>query len=543
MATKAFHEIMSTRFWDFYPESLQNYRKTLFDNIAAHRPFVKEEERSDRPFFLSAKSGFAEKLYVAQYQDINWNKIAPEDKIISVIDVQGPILRNGDLCSYGSIHHRDIIMRAADDDRVIGFIVRANGPGGSSFAKYDYESAINYARSKGKPVIGNIDGMACSAHYALMALCDEIYYTNPHDVVGCIGTMCAMYTQKDGDVNTTTQERYAEIYADGSPYKNKEYRDAAEGNYDAIKKDLNKSCVDFQSMVKARRPNVTEEQLKGFTYEAGEVEGSLVDAQGSFDFCVARIQELSGVSQSDTQGESSGNSDAGNTQSGNQGDKSESEAETGKTEEKQPETEETATVEVVPATDNQQTTQTKKQTTMAKTYLNIQSAAGVNALVVDENGGFYVVEEMADAMEAFCADAMQSKVTLAAKLKEVSELNALIEKERKDHADALANLQVQHDAAIKALKDSHEKEIQEKENSLADAQKQIEAKEAEIKELAEATTQSPTPQDPPKDNELHGGQEDKGFKVESVASDRNMSWAERAAAKEAREKKLRGGRY
>lgn len=537
MATKAFHEIMSTRFWDFYPESLQNYRKTLFDNIAAHRPFVKEEERSDRPFFLSAKSGFVEKLYVAQYQDINWNKLAPEDKVISVIDVQGPILRNGDLCSYGSIHHRDIIMRAADDDRVIGFIVNVDSPGGSSFAKYDYESAIKYARSKGKPVIGHIDGMACSAGYALMALCDEIYYTNPHDVVGCIGTMCAMYTQKDGDVNTTTQERYAEIYADGSPYKNKDYRDAADGKYDAMKKELNKSCVDFQSMVKARRPNVTEEQLQGYTYEAGEVEGSLVDAQGSFDFCVSRIQELSGVSQSDTQGESSGNSDAGNTQSGNQGDKSESEAETGKTEEKQPETEETATVEVVPATDNKQT-QTPKQTIMAKTYLNIQSAAGVNALVVDENGGFYVVEEMADAIEAFCADAKQSKTTLAAKLKEVSELNALIEKERKEHADALANLQVQHDAAIKALKDSHEKEIQEKENSLAEAQKQIEAKEAEIKELAEATTQSPAPQYPPKDNELHGGQEDKGFKVQSICKE-NMTWAEKAEAMKKREEELK----
>lgn len=538
MATKAFHEIMSTRFWDFYPESLQNYRKTLFDNIAAHRPFVKEEERSDRPFFLSAKSGFAEKLYVGNYRNITfWNNLDPEDRIISVIDVQGPILRNGDLCSYGSIHHRDIIMSAADDDRVIGFIVRVDSPGGSSFAKYDYESAINYARSKGKPVIGNIDGMACSAGYALMALCDEIYYTNPHDVVGCIGTMCAMYTLKDGDVNTTTQERYAEIYADGSPYKNKEYRDAAEGNYDAIKKDLNKSCVDFQNMVKALRPNVTEEQLKGYTYEAGEVEGSLVDAQGSFDFCVSRIQELSGVSQSDTQGESSGNSDAGNTQSGNQGDKSESEAETGKTEEKQPETEETATVEVVPATDNKQT-QTQKQTTMAKTYLNIQSAAGVNALVVDENGGFYVVEEMADAIEAFCADAKQSKTTLAAKLKEVSELNALIEKERKDHADALANLQVQHDAAIKALKDSHEKEIQAKEDSLADAQKQIEAKEAEIKELAEATTQSPAPQDPPKNNELHGGQENKGFKVQSICKE-NMTWAEKAEAMKKREAELK----
>lgn len=543
MATKAFHEIMSTSFWDFYPESLQNYRKTLFDNIAAHRPFVKEDERSDRPFFLSAKSGFAEKLYVGNYRSITyWNELDPEDRIISVIDVQGPILRNGDLCSYGSKEHRDLIMRAADDERVIGFLIDVNSPGGSSFAKYDYESAINYARSKGKPVIGHIDGMACSAGYALMALCDEVYYTNPHDVVGCIGTMCAMYIQKDGDVNTVTQERYVEIYADGSPYKNKEFRDAADGKYDAMKKELNKSCVDFQNMVKALRPNVSKEQLEGHTYEAGEVEGSLVDAQGSFDFCVLRIQELSGVSQTDTQGESSGNSDEGNSQSGNQGDKSESVAEAGKTEEKQPETEETAS-EVVSASDIQQTTQTQKQTTMAKSYPNIQSAAGVNSLVVEENGGFYVVDTMAENIEAFCARAKQNESTLAAKLTEVGELNALLEKERKEHAEALANLQVQHDAAIKALKDAHEKELQAKDESLAEAQKQIEAKETELKELAEATTQSPTPQNPPKNNELHGGQEDKGFKVESVASDRNMSWAERTAAKEAREKQLRGGRY
>lgn len=527
MATKAFHEIMSTRFWDFYPESLQNYRKTLFENIALHRPFVKDEERNDRPFFLTAKTAFAEKTYVGSCDGIAyWNELDPEDRIIAVIDVQGPILRNGDLCSYGSKEHRDLIMKAADDDRVIGFLVEVNSPGGSSAAKYDYEQAIDYARSKGKVIVGHIDGMACSAGYALMALCDEIYYTNPHDVVGCIGTMCAMYTQRDGDVNTVTQERYAEFYADGSPYKNKEFRDAAEGNYEAMRQELNKSCADFQKLVKDRRSNVTDEQLQGYTYEAAEVEGSLVDGQGSFDFCVSRIQELAG--EGGNGDSASGNGETGSNASGD----------TGKTEEKQPEATLDATPEVVPATDNQQTTQTKQQTTMAKTYLNIQSAAGVNALVVDENGGFYMVEEMADHMEEFCAKASQSEATLTAKLKEVSELNALIEKERKEHAEALANLQVQHDAAVKALKDSHEKAIKESEDKLADAQKQIEAKETELKELAEAATQSPAPQDPPKDNHLEGGQEYEGFHVKSVCGEK-MTWAQKAEARKKRDEELK----
>ena len=212
MAARAFHEIMSTRFWDFYPESLHAYRRTILDNIASRRPYEKPEERTDRPYFLSSRDGFTEKTYVGNYDRITyWYDLEEDDRIISVIDVQGPILRNGDLCSYGSKEHKDIIMRASDDAHTIGFIIKMDSPGGSSMAKYDYEMALNYARSKGKKIVGHIDGMACSAGYALMALCDEIYFTNPHDTVGCIGTMCAMFTNKDGDVNTITQERYAEI--------------------------------------------------------------------------------------------------------------------------------------------------------------------------------------------------------------------------------------------------------------------------------------------------------------------------------------------
>lgn len=527
MATKAFYEIMSTRLWDFHPEAIQTYQKALFENIAAHIPFVQKEERSDRPFFLSAKTGFAEKTYVGNYRSITyWNDLDPEDRIIAVLDVQGPILRNGDLCSYGSKEHRDLIMRASDDERVIGFLVEVNSPGGSSEAKYDYEQALEYARSKGKIIIGHIDGMACSAGYALMALCDEIYYTNFHNEVGCIGTMCAMYTQKDGDVNTITQERCVKIYADGSPYKNKEYRDAAEGHYEGILQELNKSCNYFQELVKSRRPKVTEEQLKGYTYEAGEVVGTLVDGEGSFDFCVSRIQELSGINKPKTN----------RSVSGNRTEKSETYNETGISEKKQPEIEETAS-EVVPASDIQQTTQTQKQTTMAKSYPNIQSAAGVNSLVVEENGGFYVVDTMAENIEAFCARAKQTESTLTAKLTEVGELNALLDKERKDHADALANLQVQHDAAIKALKDAYEKELQEKDNSLAEAQKQIEKKEIELKELSENAGNPPAPQDPPKDNELYGGQGYKGFQVESICKG-NLTWAEKAALKKQREEEL-----
>lgn len=52
MATRAFHEIMSTRFWDFYPESLHAYRRTILDNIASHRPY--EKSRTSGPTDLTS---------------------------------------------------------------------------------------------------------------------------------------------------------------------------------------------------------------------------------------------------------------------------------------------------------------------------------------------------------------------------------------------------------------------------------------------------------------------------------------------------------
>lgn len=517
MATRAFHEIMSTRFWDFYPESLHAYRRTILDNIASHRPYEKPDERTDRPYFLSSRDGFTEKTYVGNYDRITyWYDLEEDDRIISVIDVQGPILRNGDLCSYGSKEHKDIIMRASDDAHTIGFIIEMDSPGGSSMAKYDYEMALNYARSKGKKIVGHIDGMACSAGYALMALCDEVYFTNPHDTVGCIGTMCAMLTNKDGDVNTVTQERYAEIYADGSPYKNKEYRDAAEGNYEGIKEELNKLCADFQQMVRERRPRMTDDQLTGKTFEAGEVVGTMVDGQGDFNFCVNRVQQLAGVSQK-PKGSSSGSSREGRKPEGIK-------------EEKQPETQEHVSVEQ-PAKDNPES-QTQKQTTMAKSYPFIQSAAQVNSLVVEDNGGFYMVETMADNVEAFVMKAKQTESTLAAKLTEVEQLNATIEQMKKDHAEALANLKAEYEKEISSLKEERKKEVDELNTRLDKSLKDIEKMETEIKELSETAQQEPTPQDPPKDN--NSGQESGQFHVKSVCGE-NMSWAEKAEARRQRD--------
>jgi hypothetical protein len=227
-------------------------------------------------------------------------------------------------------------------------------------------------------------------------------------------------------------------------------------------------------------------------------------------------QQLAGVSQSQ-KGNSSGASREDSKSAGIK-------------EEKQPGTQEQASVEQ-PASDKTES-QTQKQATMAKSYPFIQSAAKVNSLVVEENGGFYMVETMADNVEEFVMKAKQTESTLAAKLTEVEQLNATIEQMKKDHAEALANLKAEHEKEVSSLKDAHKKESEDLTAKLNEAQKSIEQKDAEIKELSETAQLEPTPQDPPKDN--NGGQESGQFHVQSVCGE-NMSWGEKAEARRKRD--------
>lgn len=491
---------MTTRIWDMLPDALHGYKQTIDKNIAERIRFVPEEERSDRPYMLSSKSDFQERLYVRSTTWFDFSRLEDEDKLINVVRIEGAILRNGDSCSYGSKEHRDIIKRAADDKHTIGHIIYVDSPGGSSYAKYDYAEAIGYAKRKGQKVIALIDGMSASAGYGVTSLCDEIYFVGAHDQVGCIGTMAAFYTQKDGDVNTITQERYVELYATGSPLKNKDFRDAAEGDYNELQKDLDRLCNDFHKMVKKNRPNVTEEQLKGGIYNAADVIGSLVDGQGSMASCIDRILKLTG-----------------NTNVGTSTVRSDTHATSGA------------------HTENSKTNDNQNPETM-KEYPKLMSALGLNALVSDKDNGLYFTEAMADAAEAFAAKAETTESTLSAKMQEITQLNAQIEQLKKDNATAIENLKNDHAAAISGKDDAHGKELNDLKAQLDSANRQLKEKEDEIKQLSEQAADAPLPKDTPKTNST--GQSDGAFGVKTVIRD-GMTMEEKKEAMKQREEELK----
>ena len=540
MAIKATMEIVGTRDWDMAPDILHYYKRTVDNSILLRAHFDKNESDAGVPFLASAAGGFDEKLFVGDVREMHkWIQQGLEngDTIVSVLPVCGPIIRNGDACSYGSKNYRDFMMAAADVPGCVGHLVYIDTHGGSAYAKNDFQYGIDYVRSKGQPVIALVDGFCCSAGMALASMCDEIYFVNPLDQVGSIGTMCAFYAIKNGVVNAITQESYVEVYGSKSEWKNKEYRDAAEGKNEELQKHVDEMNEQFHALVKKYRPQVLEEQMHGKIYNCGDVIGTLVDGQGTMQSCIDRILELAGV-QSVT-APVNNNGEAAPAASDNQEQSVETAAEptedfTGE----DPKNDDVAVAPQETTTEtNQQVNNPEDETTnepvvpnssegvapsqneepKMKEYPLIMSALGLNALAIDKEGGYYMNEALCDAFEAFVAQANQNKLTMDAKIQEVAQLNARIEELKGEHEQAINGLNEAHNQeieklnnenaeAVKALAEQKDSEIAQLNAQVSEAQTTIEGlnakmeeKEAEITELSETVVAPQVPEAPTAD--------------------------------------------
>lgn len=292
---KGLLEILTEKKWMVSPDFVHGIRKSLEHNLNTHAAYIKTEKNCG---YVTAEDAEGNIYYPEEYQisedgtQVKGNyclNLPVEDEgaqnfpFVSVLTVDGPITRNGGYCSYGSIDHRDMMMRAADHPLCRGHVFVINTPGGSAWAKNDYALAIDYAHSKGQKVIALVDGLCASAGMYLASLCDERYYINPKDQIGCIGVMAAFYTMADGSVDPYTDETYHELYDPKSFDKNKAFRDIANENDDKeLIKELAELGVEFRADVKKACPNATDEHLHGKVFNAEDVKGILMDGQASF---------------------------------------------------------------------------------------------------------------------------------------------------------------------------------------------------------------------------------------------------------------------
>ena len=285
-------ELSTTKYWMMHPPMLNALRIGIQENIAG-RIVLTAEQTVKRMAYAIGMTANGEKLqFSMSSNDDEGNGREPSEKtnqFVAVLPVCGPITRNGDACSYGSIDFRDMMIQTSNHEECKGIIVYINSGGGSANAIPDYKYAIDYAHKQGKKVVALVDGDCYSAAMYLAVLCDEIYYVNVKDGFGSIGVYGGFYTMKSGEKNAYTNETWNEVYATQSYNKNEWYRKATDGDYSLLQSDIDALCEEFMSDVKAARHNVTDEHLHGATFDAKEVEGILNDGQSTLDDLVNRF--------------------------------------------------------------------------------------------------------------------------------------------------------------------------------------------------------------------------------------------------------------
>lgn len=510
---KGLYEILTEKKWMVNPDFVHGIRKAWEKSLNDHAEFVKPKKVCG---YVTAENQKGGTYYPEEYQISedgkqvrgNWALDLPEDNeraqnfpFVSVLTVDGPITRNGGYCSYGSIDHRDMMMRAADHPLCRGHLFIINTPGGSAWAKNDYALAIDYAHSKGQKVIALVDGMCASAGMYLASLCDERYYLNPKDQVGCIGVMAAFYTLANGSKDKYTDETYHEEYDPESFDKNKAYRDIANKNDNKeLIKELAELGVEFRADVKKACPNAIEDvHLKGKIFNAEDVKGILMDDQSTFMGCVQRCFALYNGTAEPIQREAS-------IQKPEPG-------------ENEPEQASSST-----AQENHQHTNAKNKIDMAN-YPLINAACGMKEgeIEVKEEGAFMnaplldTLEASLKANKQQVADAEQKATTAEQNLADLQakfdELNTNLEAAKTAQADAekaLENLKAEHataiakkDEEIKNLttgKEKAEADLKTAQDSLATANQTIADKDAQIKALGENPGEEPQQGAAPQNN-------------------------------------------
>lgn len=147
---------------------------------------------------------------------------------VAIIPIQGSLVQRlsgldpfSGMTGYTQIDHK--LSLAMQDDAVGAILLDVDSPGGEVSGCFDLARRIsaNSARNSGKPIIGAANEMACSAGYALISACDEIYMADTGRV-GSIGviTMMADYTRSlDKSGIEVTIIRGGERKARGGPYE------------------------------------------------------------------------------------------------------------------------------------------------------------------------------------------------------------------------------------------------------------------------------------------------------------------------------------
>ena len=211
----------------------------------------------------------------------------------AMIPIMGPMMKNSDYCTTGAMELANYVKQADQNPKIKNILFIFDGPGGMVQGTQTLADAVKATEKK---TFGYVeDGMACSAHYWVLSCCDEIWSSHATNTIGSIGVYTQMedwkkyYKKKGLEIH--------EIYASQSTEKNKDYKDALEGNYDTLRAGhLDPIASRFIDHVKEQRGDKINleagDPFKGDAYQSDvALSIGLIDYIGSLEELLSKMEE------------------------------------------------------------------------------------------------------------------------------------------------------------------------------------------------------------------------------------------------------------
>lgn len=230
-------------------------------------------------------------------------------KGIGLINLNGPITKNGGASTYGTKQMSSQMLNMSKDSRIKGFIILGDSGGGATGAVRLMADTVNKVKET-KPVYTLIEkgGTLGSAAYAIAAPSTGIYSEDGMNIVGSAGTMIQLKGKPHGNVDQDG-EKTITLYASKSISKNKPFNEAINNdNYELIINELlDPINEDFLSEIVSDRPI-----LKGTNFDEGHTVFSK-DAIGTFIDGIASFEEVVSMILSGTGNNSNSNINSNST--------------------------------------------------------------------------------------------------------------------------------------------------------------------------------------------------------------------------------------
>lgn len=243
----------------------------------------------EQPFVIDPNTMQRYSLYM--YGRPNPN--IPEGSI-AILPVNGPIMKyNGECGEAGSIQRVTWLLDMERRQNIGGVVMLIDSPGGQVDGT---QSLVNAVKNFSKPILGFVDdGMAASAAMWVLSATDEAYTSLESDQVGSIGVYTTVLDYKGWFEQNGLKVH--EIYAPQSTEKNKDYKDAIAGNYEAVMADLKITADNFISSVKANRKGKADasqaQWSTGRMFYAKEAQkAGLIDGVKSFEHVIKKASWL-----------------------------------------------------------------------------------------------------------------------------------------------------------------------------------------------------------------------------------------------------------